>query len=707
MLRRLLELKPRDVPWRVGVRNTLAVVAPLAAGLATGHAAAGIAVAIGALNTMFADQPGPYRLRAQRMLLTALGAGLSAFAGAVFGAHDAVIVAAALLWGVVGGLLVAIGPEAGRAGLTSMILLVVMSADPLPVAQASGIGALVLVGGVLQSLVALAAWPLQRYRPERHALAEVFTQLAAMARMRHDPTTPPPTTQAVQFAQQLLHGAHRSRSLAMQSFRVLAEVGERIRVELLALADLREAVTDPRSGAAVGDVLLAAARVLDGIAVALAQGIAPTAARELADALDPLVAAIEGLRARHDERGERRLLRIAHTRAEGLAGQLRSAARNAAFAGSRGEADAQEGEARLPAALRPQGALATLRANLGISSVAMRHALRCGICLALAVAVERMLDLPHGFWIPMTTAIVLKPDFAGTFSFGVLRVVGTLVGLVLVSVLLLGPIDGPWERLLAFAALCFAFRLLATVNYGLGTAALTGMIVMLMSFHGDAPGETILPRAGYTLAGSALALAAYALWPSRERLRLRPGLASMIDAYRAYLAAVLGGDAGQRAETRVAARAARTEALASLDRLAGEPRPDRRLLALAEGVFANGNRIARASMALEAARIDGGALPCAAEVAEFTARADAALRAITSRLREGTPSAYAPPRPAERALAAALEAIPVDAAERDLASALAHAADRLTDAIGTLAHVVAAPAPARESVAMAARQGRA
>ncbi len=702
MLRRLFELKPRDVPVRVGVRNTIAVVAPLAIGLASGHVAAGIAIAVGALNTMFADQPGPYRLRAQRMLLTAVGAGLSAFAGAALGASDVAMVLAVLLWGVGGGLLVAIGPEAGRAGMTSMILLIVMSADPLPVVDAAGVGGLVLAGGVLQSLLAVMAWPLQRYRPERLALADVFSQLATMARMRHDPAAPPPTTQSVQFAQQLLHGAHRSRSLAVQSFRVLAEICERVRVELLALGDLREAFADPRSGAAVGDVLLAASRVLDGIAIALQQGAAPDAARELADTLDPLVAAIEALRGQHAERGERRLLRIAHTRAQGLAGQLRSATRNAAFAGSRGEVDAQEGEARLPAALRPQGALATLQANLTLSSVAMRHAVRCGLCLALAVTVERLLDLPHGFWIPMTTAIVLKPDFAGTFSFGVLRVVGTLAGLVLVTALLHLAIDGPWLRLLAFAVLCLAFRLLATVNYGLGTAALTGMIVMLMSFHGDAPGETILPRAAYTLAGSALALIAYALWPTWERARLRPTLATMIDAYRAHLGAVLGGDAGQWAETRAAARAARTNAQASIDRLAGEPRPDRRLLALAEGVFANGNRLARASMALEAARIDGGALPCTTEVEAFAAHADAALRAITSSLREGTPSAYVAPRPAERALAAALEPIPADAAERNLASALAHAADRLTDAIGTLAHVVAAPARPREAVTTAA-----
>src|SRR5207342_1221990 len=85
MFRDLLHLNPRDVPLRVALRNTAAVVIPLGIGVATDHTAIGLGVAVGALNTMFLDQPGPYRLRMQRMLLTAVAAGLSAFVGSVLG----------------------------------------------------------------------------------------------------------------------------------------------------------------------------------------------------------------------------------------------------------------------------------------------------------------------------------------------------------------------------------------------------------------------------------------------------------------------------------------------------------------------------------------------------------------------------------------------------------------------------------------------
>ncbi len=693
MLKRLLELKPRDVPTRVALRNTISVVLPLVVGVLSGHVGAGVGVAVGALNTMFSDQPGPYRLRAQRMLLAATGAVLAAFVGSALGGDLVAITLAALAWGVGGGMLVALGPEAGRAGMVAMILLVVTAATPQPPHLALLHAALIFAGGLLQTALAVAAWPLQRYRPERHALATVFGQLAVMARTRTRATDPPPTTQAVQYAQELLHGAHRSRSVAVQSFRVLAEISERARVELLALGDLREHFTDPAASAAVDGVVRLAADVCEGLAEALVEGATPQLATQRVAAMDDAITALDRVREAGSDRRDARLLRIARARAEGLAGQLRSATRNADFAGSLGEMRAQAVEARLPEALRPQSALATLRANLTLSSVALRHSLRCGVCLALAVAAERVLELPHGYWIPMTIAIVLKPDFAGTFSFGLLRVAGTLAGLVLTTLLVHFAFDGTWDRLVLFALLCFGFRLLTTVNYGIGVALLTGLIVILMSFYGDAPGETMLPRAIDTVIGSAAALLAYALWPTWETLRLRPALAAMLEAYRAYVRALLTSDAPAWTDARAVARARRTNAQASLERLAGEPRHDRTLVAFAEAVFANGNRLARAGMALEAVLLDAGRLPAHEALDAFGTRADDLLARIAAAVAEGATPNLPSLRGEERRVAAEMEEALPDGGDRHLAAAIAHACDRLADSIDTLSHLVG-PTPA-------------
>ena len=730
MLQSLIQLKPRDVPLRVALRNSAAVVVPLALGIATGHTGIGLGIAAGALNTMFLDQPGPYRLRMQRMLLTAIAAGLSTFAGGVLGANTLLLAIAALVWGVGGGLLVALGPNAGRAGLTSMILLVITAAEPQTPGEALDAGLLIFAGGLLQMLLAIAAWPLQRYRPERHALASLCRQLATSARAPTGLEQAPPVTQALLDVESLLHGSHRARGDVMETFRVLAGIVERVRRELLALADLDTMIDDAEAKTTLARMREYAARTLAALGDALDRGASPLAASAAMEGFDSALAELSrmagengralthrSLRERFPlsrsagegasaavsdrmifDRKTQRKLAIAVARGNGLAGQLRAALRNADFAGSRGDLRALAAEARLPRTLRERSALAILRANLTLASIAFRHALRCGVCLAIAVVGERALAIPHGYWIPMTTAIVLKPDFAGTFSFGLLRVIGTMLGLVLTTALVHYAFGSDWERLALLALLCLGFRVLTTVHYGLGVMLLTGLVVILLSFYGSAPGGTMIARGIATALGSALALVGYVVWPSWESQRVPEAVAAMIDAYRVHLRTLLTGDASARAAARSAARSARTNAQASIERLRGEPRRDDALLAFGESMFVNANRFIRADMALEAALDDAGALPERDAVLAFAARVDAQLAVIAGSLRDGTPPPAERLRKSERALAELLEMTKSDAGAADVAGAVADACDRITDSLDTLAHLLRQRRLARAAV---------
>ncbi|MBN6148721.1 FUSC family protein [Xanthomonas sp. AmX2] len=690
MLRSLIALKPRDVPVRVALRNTFAVVAPLALGVASGHTSIGLAVATGALNTMFSDQPGPYRARMQRMLMSALAAGGAALLGMLVGAHTPALAAAALLLGLGGGLLVALGPVAARVGLTSMILLVISADVRLPAAQGVGVAALIFAGGVLQMLMALAAWPLRRYRPERFALAELMRQLAGIARQRPEATQAPPATEAVLEAMVMLHGEHRSRGLAVQSFRIIAELCERTRLELLTLADLHARLGESPARLPIERVLERSAVVLMQLAYALDSAEDPAAAEASMTGFDDLVEALAQVQADAGQTRERRLLRIAVARAQGLGGQLRALVRNGHWASSRGEIQAELAEAKLPAALRPLAPLQTLRANLTFSSVAFRHALRCGVCLSLAVLFARWQAIPHGYWIPMTTAIVLKPDFGGTLSFGALRVAGTFAGLLLATVLAHFTMDGAAVRLLLLTVFCLGFRLLTQVNYGLGVASLTGMLVLLLSFEDVAPGAAVGARIEATVLGSALALFAYAAWPTWERRHIRATLAQLLLTYRAHLLALLEGRMAALAETRAAARTARTNVQASIERLRGEPRRRRNLqeLKLAESLLANANRLIRASLSLEAVLRDSPPLPPLPELDGFRAQAAQALAQLAEGLGDGRAPPAATLRQDERRLADALAARAQDADQAPALLALADTCDRVADSVGTLTHLL-------------------
>jgi uncharacterized membrane protein YccC len=692
MLKSLLKLKPRDVPPIVALRNTAAVTLPLVAGLATGHLDIGVGISVGALNTMFSDQPGPYRLRLRRMLIAAFAAGISAFVGYTMGASDALIGVASLIWGFGGGLLVALSPEAARIGLTSMILLVITAADPRSPGEAIGPAILFCIGGLLLTAFSIAAWPLQRYRPERFALAQLCRDLAVSARTHDDTGTAPPVTQALTDVENLLHGAYRARGTAMDALRVLAELIERARLELLALGALNERTDDAELKATLTRLREYAARTLQNLAAALEAGATPLTAAGSLEGFDAAQNALANHKAASPH--EDRLIAIALAHARALGGQLRAALHNANFAGSLGELRLDEDDARLPRELRTRNTFAILRANLTLSSVACRHAIRCGICLALAVVGERFAGISHGYWIPMTAAIVLKPDFAGTFSFGLLRVVGTLLGLALTTALVHFAFGGEWPRVILFATFCFGFRILTTMHYAIGVMLLTSLIVILLSFEGLAPGETMVARAIGTSIGSALALIAYIVWPTWETRRIWPALADMVDAYRKYFLAVLDDATRVRAEIRRAARSARTNAQASLDRLRNEPRRNRADVAMAEGAFANANRFIRAAMALEAIRQHEGPIPAHDEIRNFSRQVDSGLSTMVRGLRDhaSTRPDMTTLRTAQTQLVNALNSS--NGNENDIQTAAwIDASDRITDSVDTLAHVLRTQSP--------------
>jgi uncharacterized membrane protein YccC len=208
-----------------------------------------------------------------------------------------------------------------------------------------------------------------------------------------------------------------------------------------------------------------------------------------------------------------------------------------------------------------------------------------------------------------------------------------------------------------------------------------------------------------TLLGSALALAAYVLWPTWEGRRVGANLGRLIDAYRHHLTAVCSGSITQLVDSRAAARRARTNAQASLERLRAEPR--RRAvpgeLKKAESILANASRLIRATVMLEAQVRDGRQLPGGDQMLAFSRQADVILRGIGEALREDRAAELPPLRPTERRLHATLAPL----VERDDAAATAmdDACDRIADSVDTLAHLLHPGAGGAATAASAAIAG--
>src|SRR5262249_7878570 len=263
----------------------------------------------------------------------------------------------------------------------------------------------------------------------------------------------------------------------------------------------------------------------------------------------------------------------ARSQLDALAGQLRSVVDLTAHALPQGKEAFAAREARQPWNLRLSGTIATLRANLNLKSAAFRHAIRLAAGVALGAGLAPSLPWRRPYWVPMTIVIVLKPDFTATFSRGVLRLAGTFLGLVLATGLfhLLPAALG--AQIALIAALAFLLRCLGPANYGILVTAVTAMIVLMLALTGVAPAEVMAARGLSTVVGGAIALLAYAIWPTWEHTQVAEGMAQLLDAYRNYFRAVresyLRPETSFAAEldrTRLAGRLARSNLEASIDR---------------------------------------------------------------------------------------------------------------------------------------------
>jgi uncharacterized membrane protein YccC len=668
----LLQTNRPEVPWRVLLRNTLAVIVPLALGIATGRLGIGLAIAVGAIVTMYSDQPGPYRQRLARLLAVSAAGGVAAFLGMLVGGRLPLLLPATLIVGFIGALLVVYGDAIARVGMTAMILLAITAAHPATGATAAlQSAALIGAGGLLLTLFSIAAWPLQRYGPEREALAAVYRGLATLARHPDvDAAAPPGLSEAMTGLQHTLLGPLRARGAPMDSFAVLLELAERMRLELTALASL-----DPGDRIA-GLVRHEAATLLDAIGNSIAAGT---------DAEQTLARPLESLRVAENALPGEALpgKSIPARHLQALRGQLAAAARNAGRASALGEARAAREDLRLPRALRPRSALAILTASLTPQSAAFRHAVRTAACLAVAVWIGRALGLSHGYWIPMTVAIVLRADYGATFSFGLLRVAGTVIGLLLTTALLhLLPADA-WAWLGVMAVLCVAYRYFGPVHYGVAVAALTGMVVLLLALAGEPAEPTMLSRLIATVIGSAMALAAYGIWPTREREQIRPALTRLLEAYAAYVAS-LGSRTrnDERRDPRLAVRVARANAEAAQARLLAEPATPAALAELVQSLLANSNRLARTAMTLDAVLSGSAAAPQSLD--RLLEGCASFLRQIAEAVGRGRPAPSSDLRQLQRESARELET-----AGGVLAAELLALTDRLVDNVNTLGHLAA------------------
>jgi uncharacterized membrane protein YccC len=232
----------------------------------------------------------------------------------------------------------------------------------------------------------------------------------------------------------------------------------------------------------------------------------------------------------------------------------------------------------------PGRILDQLTANFTRKSLILRHAARVAMVCGLDVALILLFHIDHGYWLLMTSLIVLQPHVSGTLRRGLERIGGTVGGGILAALL-----AAALHSQLATAAALFPLALMALailpVSYAAFAFFLTPAFVLAwLPYSGD--WQLALVRTGNTIIGAIISVAAMLfLFPAYERDRAPEFLRASLGADRSYLtqlaAAWSSASSVRSRSSRLLANARRAAGLAhndteeSLERLLAESWPRR------------------------------------------------------------------------------------------------------------------------------------
>ncbi|MBV9301260.1 MAG: FUSC family protein [Acidobacteriaceae bacterium] len=614
--RTITKLDRSKINTWIAFRNSLGVALPLGIGIAIGEPLGAVAITTGALNVSYSDGRDPYGQRARRMLTWSILGAVAVFTGSATGKYHWAAIVVAAAWAFVAGMLVSISTRAGDLGLNTLVALIVFAARAAFSAKDAAIAAsLVLAGGLLQTCLALLFWPLRRREPERQLLGQLYLDLARDIDPQSGKLTDLPVSTLSPQAQDTLSALGRDHSIEGERYRLLFDQADRIRLSSFILARLGQALrhekyddTPDRQKAAecVKELLEITPNLLRRVGDSLGADRPIEGGPDLLKALDVVFEKAHCQTSKADPLLETELPSAVDT----LTGQLRSVLELAQHATPEGLSEFAKREAAQPWKLQVTNWFGILRANLHFNSPAFRHAVRLTVCVAIGDAIGRGTSWQRSYWLPMTMAVVLKPDFTTTFSRGILRLAGTFVGLVLATGLYHVFPESALTQLILVGAFTFLLRSIGPANYGVFSVSVSGLIVFLIAATGVTPKEVVTERALNTAAGGILALLAYALWPTWERMQVNESVAAMFDACRIYFRAVLERlereDPSLEAnldQTRRDLRRARSDAEASVDRVSAEPGIKRERLNCLTSILAHSHALMHAMMALEAGEL--------------------------------------------------------------------------------------------------------
>ena len=484
------------------VRAVFAIWVPLAAGFITGRRELVLLPAMGGLLSVMIDSGGPYRQRVRRIGSAAVFGGAAGLVvGSLIHGRGWIAVAALVVIAGVSAILTRLGANGSATGL-QLLVYSSLCLGPLGLLRPWWHTALQFLAGVVWAIALITpSWLLSPRAAEQRAVAAVYHAIADDLRAIGTPSSV---------------AAHRAVTVALNA--------------------AYDALLTHRSAA--GGRNKRDTRLMAILNVSHQMAEAETALRTEGERPPPWVTDTVG--------------RLADTVARGASGEAELPLIPPPWSERPGALALRDSMVALTRTISGNWAPPAPQAPPGWRSRARQRALRLAdqfvggriawiftvrlmVCTGVAAVLSEVVPLQRSYWVVLTVAIILKPDYGSVFVRAVQRGIGTVAGAVLGAAILAVVPYGPW-LLLPFGVLAALLPYGKSRNFGLSATFLTPLVVLLID---------LLSPAGWRLAGERLVdtllacvivlLIGYAPWPTAWQAHLPGQFASTLRAVAAYL----------------------------------------------------------------------------------------------------------------------------------------------------------------------------
>ena len=177
--------------------------------------------------------------------------------------------------------------------------------------------------------------------------------------------------------------------------------------------------------------------------------------------------------------------------------------------------------------------------HLTLRSDIFRYSLVLSTMLAIATFIYTFFQIPHGYWMALTIAIVLKPDFQTARQRALQRIGGTVAGGI-IAIVAASLIQNRNIIFLLIIVLVFLALVNRSRNYGIYALFWTPAVVFMVNFQDIGNWLVALMRIANTVAGGAIAsIYIFFFLPQLGKAQLLDKIAKALSANRNYVQAIL------------------------------------------------------------------------------------------------------------------------------------------------------------------------